>query len=135
MDPYSCVDTYHIPFAVQRSGSMHFQCVLKTSASQPWKLPRGYPRTMMVTANATPGCKYVETSTNAIVKNDNTEQTRNCVAVGPVGNCQGSVKCFDNETGKILHRRTVTKLYLLLDNRLLRKVIEVWGKGAWGNQA
>ena len=59
---------------------------------------------------------YVEASTDAIVTNDNTERTRSCVAVGPVGNRQGSVKCFDIETGKILHRRTVTQIPWPLDN-------------------
>ena len=34
---------------------------------------------------------YVEASTDATVTNDNTERTRSCVALGPVGNRQGSV--------------------------------------------
>ena len=70
---------------------------------------------------------YVEASTDAIVTNDNTERTRSCVAIGPVGNRQGSVKCFDIETGKILHRRTVIQLPWPLDNHLIQKV-ESWGK-------
>ena len=45
---------------------------------------------------------YVEVSTDAIVTNDNTEWTQSCVALEPVGNRQGSVKCFDIEPGKIL---------------------------------
>ena len=54
---------------------------------------------------------YVKASTNAIVTNDNnTERTRSYIAVGPVGNRQGSVKCFDIKSGKILHRRTMTQL-------------------------
>ena len=71
---------------------------------------------------------YVEASTAAIVTNDNKERTRSCVASGPVGNRQGSVKCFDIETGKLLHRRTVTQVPWPLDNDLIRKV-ESWGKG------
>ena len=70
---------------------------------------------------------YVEASTETIMTNDNTEPASSCVAVGPVGNRQGSVKCFDIETGKILHRRTVTQLPWPLDNRLVKK-IEEWGK-------
>ena len=70
---------------------------------------------------------YVEASTNAIITNDNKERTRSCVALGPVGNRQGSVKCFDIETGKLLHRRTVTQVPWPLDNDLIRKV-ESWGK-------
>ena len=69
----------------------------------------------------------VEASTDVVVMNDNTERTRSCIALGPVGNRQGSVKCFDIETGKILHRRTVTQLPWPLDNRLVKK-IEEWGK-------
>ena len=34
---------------------------------------------------------YVEAGTDATVTNDNTERTRSCVALGPVGNKQGSV--------------------------------------------
>ena len=70
---------------------------------------------------------YVEASMDAVVMNNNTERTRRCVALGPVGNRQGSIKCFDIESGKILHRRTVTQLPWPLDNRLVRKV-EEWGK-------
>ena len=61
---------------------------------------------------------YVEAGTDATVTNDNTERMRSCVALGPVGNKQGSVKCFDVESGKILHRRTVTQLPWSPDNRL-----------------
>ena len=70
---------------------------------------------------------YVEASTDAVVTNDNKERTRSCVALGPVGNRQGSVKCFDIETGKLLHRRTVTQIPWPLNNDLIRKV-ESWGK-------
>ena len=71
---------------------------------------------------------YVEASTDATVTNDSTERTRSCVALGPVGNRHGSVKCFDIESGKVLHRRTVTQLLPWpLDNGLVKKV-EAWGK-------
>ena len=49
------------------------------------------------------------------------------MALGPVGNRQDSVKCWDIETGKVLHRRTVTQLPWPLDNKLIKK-IEQWGK-------
>ena len=51
---------------------------------------------------------YVEASVNVAVTNNNSERTISCVALGPAGNCQGSVKCFDIETGKILYHRTRT---------------------------
>ena len=79
------------------------------------------------TAKLTLGPMYVESSEDATVTNDNTERTRSCVALGPVGNRQGSVKCWDIESGKVLHRRTVTQLPLPLDNKLIKK-IEQWGK-------
>ena len=73
---------------------------------------------------------YVEASTDATVTNVKTERTRSCVARGPVGNRQGSVKSFDIESGKILHRRTMTQLPRPLDDRLVKN-IEEWGaKGA-----
>ena len=59
--------------------------------------------------------------------NDNTERTRSCVALGPVGNRQGSVKCWDIESGKVLYRRTVTQLPWPLDNKRIKR-IEQWGK-------
>ena len=59
--------------------------------------------------------------------NNNTERKRSCVAVRPVGNRQGSVKCWDIESGKILHRRTVTQLPWTKNNCLIKK-IEAWGK-------
>ena len=65
---------------------------------------------------------YVETSIDAAVTNDNTERTTSCIAVGPVGNRQSLVKCFDIETGKILHRRTATQLPWPRDNNLIREI-------------
>ena len=70
---------------------------------------------------------YVEASTDATVTNDNTEQKRSCVALGPVGNRQGPIKCFNIESGKILHLRTLTQLPCPLANRLVKKV-EAWDK-------
>lgn len=70
---------------------------------------------------------YVEASTNATVTNDNAERATSCVALGPAGNRQGSIKCFSIETGEILTRRTVTAIPWPRDNHLIRKV-EAWGK-------
>ena len=69
----------------------------------------------------------MEASTDATATNNNTERTRSCVALGPVGNRQGSVKCWYIESGKVLHRRTVTQLPWPLDNKLIKK-IEQWDK-------
>ena len=98
----------------------------------------GFSRREIVTGLSTyyeRGCKvdirsYVEASTYATVTNDNTERTRSCVALGPVGNRQGSVTCFDIESGKVLHHRTVTQLPWPLDNNLVKKIEERGKKGA-----
>ena len=66
---------------------------------------------------------------DAIVTNDNSERTTSCVALGPAGNRQGSVKCFSIETGRILYRRTVKAVPWPEDGKLIRKV-EEWGKRA-----
>ena len=73
---------------------------------------------------------YVEASTVATMTNDDTERTRSCVAFGPVGNRQGSVKCFDIDSGNILHHRTVTQFPWPLDNGLVKNVEELGKKGA-----
>ena len=44
------------------------------------------------------------------------------LAVRLVENRQGSVKCFDIETGKTLHHRTVTQLPWSRDSHLIEKV-------------
>ena len=73
---------------------------------------------------------YVEASTDTIVTNGTTERTRSCMTLGPVGNRQASVKCFDTESGKVLHCRTVTQSPWPLDNRLVKKAEEWDKKGA-----
>ena len=50
---------------------------------------------------------YVKSITDAIVMNDNMPCTHSCIALGLSGNCQGSVKCFELETGKVVFRRTI----------------------------
>ena len=45
---------------------------------------------------------YIEASTDAIVTNNQTLCTHGCIALGPSGNLQGSVKCFVIKTGKVV---------------------------------
>ena len=68
---------------------------------------------------------YVEASTDAIITNNNTQRTTSCVDIGPAGNRQGSIKCVDIMTGKILVRRNVTQLPWPLDKMLIKRV-EAW---------
>ena len=70
---------------------------------------------------------YVEASVNGIITNDISEQTMRSVALGPAGNCQGSVNCFSIKTGKILYRHTATPVSLPKDNHLIQNT-ESWGK-------
>ena len=67
------------------------------------------------TANYKRDCRscmgvYVEASTDVIVANDNTPRTHSCIALGLSGNRQGSVKCFDLETDKLVVRRTISQI-------------------------
>ena len=55
---------------------------------------------------------YVEASIDAIVTDTMDERTHACIALGPSRNLQGSVKCFDLHTGKIVARRTIEGLWL-----------------------
>ena len=50
---------------------------------------------------------YVQVSNDAIVTNTMKLRTHGCVALGTSGNWQGSSKCFDLETGKVVTRRVV----------------------------
>jgi hypothetical protein len=51
--------------------------------------------------------------------------THPCIALGPSGNLQGSVKSFDLETGMVVKRHTVTELPMPDD--IIEKVNE-WGR-------
>ena len=42
--------------------------------------------------------------------NDNTPRTHGCIALGPSGNRQGSLKCFDLETGAVVTRRIIKQI-------------------------
>ena len=68
---------------------------------------------------------YVETITDAIVTDDNTPRTHSFIALGPSGNHQGSVKCFDLETGKVVVRRTIN--HIPWPERMIKKA-SAWGR-------
>ena len=42
--------------------------------------------------------------------NDNTPRTHGCIALGPCGNRQGSLKYFDLETGAVVTRRIIKQI-------------------------
>ena len=47
---------------------------------------------------------YVEARPDNVITNDNTPRTHSCIALGPSGNRQGALKCFDLDTGKMVIR-------------------------------
>ena len=53
---------------------------------------------------------YVEARPDKVVTNDNTPRTHACIALGPSGNRQGSLKCFDLKTGKVVVRRVADQI-------------------------
>ena len=53
---------------------------------------------------------YVQASNDAIITNTMKLRTHGCVALGTSGNWQGTTKCFDIETGKVVTRRVVKEV-------------------------
>ena len=64
---------------------------------------------------------YVEATMDADVINGQETRTHSCISLGPSGNIQGSLKCFDIETGKVVIRRRVVQMPF--SNRTLTKVV------------
>ena len=56
---------------------------------------------------------YVEASTDAVIMNNNSDRTHVCIFLGPSGNRQGSLNCFDLETGKVVVQCSPKQLRLL----------------------
>ena len=62
---------------------------------------------------------YVEARTNAIITKGNNDRTHACIALGPSGNRQGSINCFDLDTGRVVVR--IKFKLMIWPERLLRK--------------
>ena len=62
---------------------------------------------------------------DANITNGQEARTHSCISLGPSGNIQSSLKCFDFETGKAVIRRRVVQLPF--PNRI-RKKANAWGK-------
>ena len=60
-----------------------------------------------------------------MVTNGQDNRTHPCIALGASGNRQGSIKCFDLETGKVVVRRTFRTM--AWPDRLIKKA-NAWGK-------
>ena len=69
-----------------------------------------------LTVNFKDHCKfdvggYVEASNDAVITKNNSDRTHACIFLGPSGNRQGSLNCFDLETGKVVVRRYSKQLF------------------------
>ena len=74
---------------------------------------------------------YIEASRDADITNTMAERTHSCISLGPSGNLQGSLKCFDLITGKVIVRRTIK--VLPIPDRIL-KLANRWGKTSRSEQ-
>ena len=78
---------------------------------------------------------YVQATADVIVTNDQKPRTHGCIALGPLENQQGSLKCFDLETGMVVIWRIV-KVFPMPDRVV--KQVNAWGiktkKGSLGNE-
>jgi hypothetical protein len=53
---------------------------------------------------------YVEASDDPTITNTLRDRTSPCIVLGPTGNLQGAVKCYNLQTKQIVDRREVTPL-------------------------
>ena len=70
--------------------------------------------------------EYVEAEYDDIVTNTQKPRPPPCLALGPSGNRQGTVKCLDIETKKVVHRRMIHHLPMPLD---IEANVDALGKG------
>ena len=68
---------------------------------------------------------YVEASYDDYITNTLKDRTHSCIALGPTGNIQGSMKCFDLKTGRVVKCCTIT--VLPMPDRIIKQV-QKWGK-------
>eukprot|EP00804_Cyclotella_cryptica_P008709 CCRYP_018545-RA/>CCRYP_018545-RA protein AED:0.54 eAED:0.53 QI:0/0/0/1/0/0/3/0/279 len=66
---------------------------------------------------------YVEASCDEMVTNTLRDRTEECIALGPTGNLQGSIACFNLNTGRVVSRRTIT--VLPMSDRIIKRLC-VW---------
>ena len=65
---------------------------------------------------------YIEATVDANITNGQEARTRSCISLGLSGNIQGSLKCSDLETGRVVIRSKMVKL--TFPNRMLKKAIK-----------
>jgi len=72
---------------------------------------------------------YIKATVGADITNGQEARTHSCISLRPSGNIQGSLKCFDLETGKVVISRRVVQLPF--PNIMLKKT-NAWGKKSKG---
>ena len=65
---------------------------------------------------------YIKAHDDPDISNTICDQTTPCIALGPTGNFQGSITCFDLETSHVLKHCTVT--LLPMPDRVVKKVMQ-----------
>ena len=68
---------------------------------------------------------YIEVSVDAVVTNDMSARTNGSLSLGPAGNLQGSLKCFDLSMGRVAVRRSFK--VLPMPNHVV-KLANCWGQ-------
>eukprot|EP00956_Cyclotella_meneghiniana_P035517 scaffold115573_cov38-Cyclotella_meneghiniana.AAC.1 len=66
---------------------------------------------------------YIEASEDADITNNMQGRTVPCICLGPSGNVQGSVVCYNLETKKVIKRRTIKPLPM--PDRVIKRVISI----------
>jgi hypothetical protein len=66
---------------------------------------------------------YVEASQDSDITNTLNDRTAPCIVLGPTGNVQGSVNCYNLETKEVVTRRTIFPLPM--PDRVVRRVIKL----------
>ena len=75
---------------------------------------------------------YVQASSNVIVTNGMKIRMHGCVALGTARNWQGSTRCFDLDTGKVVSRRIIGEA-LPYPDRVIKRVNQ-WRKTTRGKK-
>ena len=68
---------------------------------------------------------YVKASVDAVITNGMSYHTHACIVLGPSGNLQGSIKCFDLLTGQVIRWRRFKTLPLTAN---VLNLVNRWGK-------
>jgi hypothetical protein len=76
---------------------------------------------------------YVEASFDDEITNTLKERTHSCISLGTSGNFQGSIKCLNLETGRVVKRRTVR--VLPMPERVVKHVIKMGKKSRQSRSA